>query len=204
MINNAIGIVGSIITAVCVAANEPAVLYLGRAITGINCGLSNGIASMFLTELAPRNLRGMIGACNQLAITIGILVSYIITLTQLLNQPKLWPIAVGIGAIPAFIALIITPFIVESPRWLYLIKKDEVAARRAFIDINGDGAVDSFIIEMQDEREAASSQPEFKFLELFRRKDLRTPVLIAVLIQVLQQLSGINAVSATVSYHHLF
>nr|AAB05911.1 TGTP1 [Taenia solium] len=199
MVNNGIGIVGSVISSVCVVANQPALLYVGRAISGLNSGLSIGIAAMFLTEIAPRHLRGMIGACNQLAITIGIVISYVLTLSHLLNTPTLWPVAMGVGAIPAVIALIISPFTVESPRWLYLKKKDEKAAREAFARINGSENVDMFIAEMREELEVAQNQPEFKFTELFRRRDLRMPVIIAVLIQVMQQLSGINAVVANSS-----
>uniref|UniRef100_A0A5K3FC81 MFS domain-containing protein n=1 Tax=Mesocestoides corti TaxID=53468 RepID=A0A5K3FC81_MESCO len=199
MINNVIGIVGSVISSVCLVANQPALLYVGRAISGVNSGLSIGIAAMFLTEIAPRHLRGMIGACNQLAITIGIVVSYLLTLTHLLNRPNLWPIAMGIGAIPAAIAFIISPFSIESPRWLYLKKKDEEGARSAFVRISGSENVDMFIAEMREEMEVARNQPKFRFIELFRRRDLRMPVIIAVLIQVLQQLSGINAVIANSS-----
>ena len=195
MVNNVIGIIGAVICSLCVKVNQPALLYLGRAIGGINCGLSIGIAAMFLTEIAPRHLRGMIGACNQLAITIGIFVSYLVTLRQFLNTPTLWPVAIGVGGIPGVVALAISPFTVESPRWLYLKKNDEEGARKAFSKVSGSTNVDMLIAEMREEKEVMQNQPKFKFIELFRRRDLRMPVIIAVLIQVMQQLSGINAVS---------
>lgn len=195
MVNNVIGITGAIICSLCVRVNQPALLYLGRAIGGVNCGFSIGIVAMFLSEIAPRHLRGMIGACNQLAITIGIFVSYLVTLRQALNRINLWPVAIGAGGIPAAVALVISPFTVESPRWLYLKKNDEEAARKAFSRVSGSTNVDMLIAEMREEMEVMQNQPKFKFIELFRRRDLRMPIILAVLIQVMQQLSGINAVS---------
>ncbi|KAM3182121.1 hypothetical protein ACTXT7_013038 [Hymenolepis weldensis] len=194
MINNIIGIIGAIVSFLCVTLDHPAPLYIGRAISGVNCGLTIGIASMFLTEIAPRHLRGMIGACNQLAITIGIVVGYLATLKQTLNSPTLWPVALAVGGIPAAISFIISFFLMESPRWIYLVKKDEESANAAFVRINGNENAEMFLAEMREEAEFARSQTEFKFIELFRRRDLRMPVIIAVLIQVMQQLSGINAV----------
>ncbi|KAM7540279.1 hypothetical protein Aperf_G00000036214 [Anoplocephala perfoliata] len=194
MINNVIGIVGALVSYLCVTVDHPAPLYVGRAISGVNSGLTIGIASMFLTEVAPRHLRGMIGACNQLAITVGIVIGYLTTLKPALNTPTLWPVALAVGGIPAAIGLVLSFFFVESPRWIYLVKHDEAGAHAAFVHMNGNENAEMFLAEMREEAEFARSQTEFKFIELFRRRDLRMPVIIAVLFQVMQQFSGINAV----------
>ncbi|CAH8496877.1 unnamed protein product [Heterobilharzia americana] len=73
-------------------------------------------------------------------------------------------------------------------------KNNEAAARKAFVRLNSKENVDTFIGELREEMEVAKNQPVFKFTQLFTQRDLRMPVLIACLIQVLQQLSGINAV----------
>ncbi|CAH8513781.1 unnamed protein product [Heterobilharzia americana] len=194
IVNNVIGILGGILVGPCVLVQQPVLLFVGRFIIGINSGITIGIASLYLTEVAPRDLRGGIGACHQLAVTIGIAFAYFITFSFLLNTPNLWPLAVALGAVPAAASLITLPFCPESPRFLYMKKNNEAAARKAFVRLNSKENVDTFIGELREEMEVAKNQPVFKFTQLFTQRDLRMPVLIACLIQVLQQLSGINAV----------
>lgn len=179
----------------CVATEQAALLFVGRFVLGINCGITIGIASIYLTEVAPRELRGAIGACNQLAVTVGIVVAYVATLSYTLNTATLWPVSVALGAVPAFISLLVLPFCPESPRFLFMKKNNEAEARKAFARLNVQENVETFLGELREEMEVAKNQPEFKFTQLFTQRDLRMPVLIACLIQVLQQLSGINAVS---------
>ncbi|KAG5449763.1 Solute carrier 2, facilitated glucose transporter member 4 [Clonorchis sinensis] len=194
LLNHVFAIIGGIIIGPTVYAAQPALLYLGRFIVGLNSGITMGIAPMLLTEVAPRELRGAIGACNQLAITLGIAFSYVVTLSHALNTETLWPIACSLVGVPALISLLTLPFCPESPRWLFVKKNDETAARLAFARINSKESVETFLGELREEMEVAKNQPEFKFTQLFTQKDLRMPILIGCIIQVLQQLSGINAV----------
>ncbi|VDM00777.1 unnamed protein product [Schistocephalus solidus] len=193
--NNSLAILGAILSSLCLVANHPALLYVGRVFSGLNSGISIGVASIYLMEIAPRKFRGGIGACHQLAVTLGILIAYIVTLSALLKPGGKWPIAIGLGAIPAAISLVVFPFFPESARFLYLIKGREDDARKAFQRINSGEDVDVFLAEMREERDVALSQPKFRFIQLFKQRDLRMPVLIAVLIQVLQQFSGINVIA---------
>lgn len=194
MFNHAFAILGGILCLPCVYANQAALLFVGRFILGINCGITIGIAAIYLAEIAPRELRGAIGACNQLAITTGIVMAYVATLRRTLNTSVLWPVACSLSAVPATISLVILPFCPESPRFLFVKKNNEIAARKAFTRLNCKENVETFLGELREELELAKNQPDFKFSQLFTHADLRMPVLIACLIQVLQQLSGINAV----------
>ncbi|CAH8842285.1 unnamed protein product [Trichobilharzia szidati] len=194
LLNHAFAILGGVLCGPCVRLGQPALLFVGRFLNGFNCGVSIGIASMHLTEIAPISLRGGIGSLHQLAVTIGICVAYLATLTFTFNTAQLWPLAIAVGSIPALISLIVLPFCPESPRFLY-IKKGKVAeARKAFTRLNCKDDIDAIFDEMTEEMKVAKSLPPFKFTKLFTQKDLRMPVLIACLIQVFQQLSGINAV----------
>ncbi|KAA3672725.1 MFS transporter, SP family, solute carrier family 2, member 1, partial [Paragonimus westermani] len=194
LLNNLFAVLGAGLCAPCVLTKKAALLFVGRFVLGINSGMTIGIASIYLTEIAPRDVRGAIGACHQLATTIGIVVAYLMTMTCTLNTEQLWPIAVVLGSIPAIISLIVLPFCPESPRFLFLKKGQELESRRGFLRLNSKENVETFIGELREEIEVAKNQPEFKFRQLFKQKDLRMPTLIACLIQVLQQLSGINAV----------
>lgn len=152
---------------------------------------------MYLTEIAPRAYRGAIGACHQLAVTLGIVFGYVLTMSHTLNTDNLWPVACACTAIPAIISIFLLPICPESPRFIFLKKSDEDLARKEFIRINQMEDVDVFIGELREEVEIAKNQPKFRFFQLFTQKDLRMPLIIACLIQVMQQLSGINAVSAS-------
>lgn len=194
MFNSIFAIIGGIITGPTVASKIPALLYIGRFIIGINCGITIGLASMYLTEIAPRDVRGIIGACHQLAATIGIVIGNIVTLDSLLNKPELWSIAQALTAIPAFIGLCLLPLCPESPRFLFLKKNNEEGARKAFQKVNVVEDVDHFIEEVRGEMNVGT-QAEFRFIQLFTKRELRLAIIIACLIQVMQQLSGVNAVS---------
>ncbi len=61
-------------------------LIASRLLTGLFCGFFTGILPIYLYELAPQNLRGITGTLNQLHIVIGILVSNILGLPQLLGN----------------------------------------------------------------------------------------------------------------------
>ncbi|CAH8496854.1 unnamed protein product [Heterobilharzia americana] len=194
LLNHLFAIVGGVLCGPCVRLNQPALLFVGRFLNGFNSGVSIGIASMYLTEIAPISLRGGIGSSHQLALTVGICVSYLATLTFTFNTEVLWPIAIAVGSIPALISLIILPYCPESPRFLFVKKGKEAEARKAFKRLNCKDDIDAIFDEMAQEMKLAKSQPPFKFSRLFTQKDLRMPVIIACLLQVFQQLSGINAV----------
>lgn len=194
MFNSLFAIVGGIITGPTVSSQTAALIYVGRFIIGINCGITIGLASMYLMEIAPRDVRGIIGACHQLAVTIGIVVGNVLTLDSVLNQPDMWSVAQALTAVPAFIGLCLLPLCPESPRFLFLKKKDEEGAKAAFQRVNKVEDADHFIEEMRAEMNPEGNQETFHFLDLFTKKELRLAIAIACLIQVMQQLSGVNAV----------
>eukprot|EP00918_Siedleckia_nematoides_P002950 GHVU01006755.1.p1 GENE.GHVU01006755.1~~GHVU01006755.1.p1 ORF type:complete len:101 (+),score=2.42 GHVU01006755.1:1-303(+) len=56
----------------------------------LSAGLSSGIAPVYLSELSPVHLRGMIGTVNQFMIVFAILVSQTLGLQQLMGNAALW------------------------------------------------------------------------------------------------------------------
>ena len=75
-------------------------LIIGRLIIGINSGLNAGIAPMYLTEISPTALRGAVGTIYQLIITMSILLSQILGMTNVLGNDMGWPFLLGITIIP--------------------------------------------------------------------------------------------------------
>jgi len=58
-------------------------------------GLNTSLAPMYVSEIAPLNLRGALGTVNQLAVCVGLLVSQILGIDQLLGSQAGWPILLG-------------------------------------------------------------------------------------------------------------
>lgn len=54
---------------------------------------------MYISEIAPLNLRGGLGTVNQLAVTIGILLSQVLGIEHLLGNQKAWPLLLGQSAV---------------------------------------------------------------------------------------------------------
>ncbi|CAL8095558.1 unnamed protein product [Calicophoron daubneyi] len=194
LVNHMFAISGGILCALCVNRSQFILLYLGRFLSGINCGITIGVATMYLTEIAPRRLRGAVGASHQLALTLGAFVSYLVTLDRVQGTADAWPNAALVGTIPAITSLIILPLLPESPRFLSVKNNRKSEAIRAVSRLSTISNVPDLMRELTEEAEVAKKQPEFRFRQLFVEPRLRMPLMISCLIPVFQQLSGINAV----------
>ncbi len=86
---------------------------------------------MYISEIAPLNLRGGLGTVNQLAVTVGLLTSQVLGVDYLLGTDVGWPYLLGIAVFPSILQLILLPVCPESPRYLLISKGQEQAARDA-------------------------------------------------------------------------
>jgi hypothetical protein len=84
----------------------------------------------------------------------------------------------------------------ESPKALIIKNKDREAAENALKFLRNDDDVEQELAEIEDElNQNDSSQSQFGLLDLFSSKELRWPLITAVVLNIAQQLSGINAVN---------
>ena len=194
-------------------------------------GLNTSLVPMYISEIAPLTLRGGLGTINQLAVTVGLLVSQILGVEGLLGTDKGWPYLLGIALFPSVLQLLLLPFCPESPRYLLITKQQEQAARagryhtmfivhysitlhysiilRSFTfnnlklnksmlalkKLRNSTDIEDDIDEMRAEEQAQRAEAKITMLELVRSPTLRLPLVIAIVMQLSQQLSGINAVS---------
>ncbi|KAL6978468.1 hypothetical protein U1Q18_020136 [Sarracenia purpurea var. burkii] len=105
-------------------AKGPVHLDIGRLATGYGMGAFSYVVPVFISEIAPRNLRGALTTLNQVMICCGVSVSFII------GTVLTWRVLALTGLIPCVIVLVGLFFIPESPRWLAKIgrRKDFEAA----------------------------------------------------------------------------
>ncbi|KAH1003778.1 glucose transporter type 1 isoform X7 [Dendroctonus ponderosae] len=194
LLNNILGITGGSLMWCAKVANSYEMLIAGRFIIGINCGLNTSLVPMYVSEISPLNLRGGLGTVNQLAVTVGLLISQVLGIEQILGTNEGWPLLLGLAVLPALLQLVLLPVCPESPRYLLLTKQWEEESRRALRRLRASNQVEEDIEEMRAEERAQQAESSTTMFELICSPTLRTPLYIGVVLQLSQQLSGINAV----------
>ncbi len=179
--------IGSIL---CGFATSVSWLIAGRMILGLAIGMVNFVIPLYLSELSPQKVRGMLVSLYQLAITAGILFSYLINRIFALSEYN-WRWMLGAGLIPALILLIGISFLGDTPRWL-ISKKREDEAKEIFKKIEPDEDADKHIEEIKSTLPKAvkASQKKKKVFESW----MLMPVSVGIIIMFIQICTGINTI----------
>ncbi|KAL1231851.1 Facilitated glucose transporter protein [Trichinella pseudospiralis] len=194
LLNNIVAISAVSIMSVTQYTNSHICLIVGRFVIGINCGISSAVCPMYLTEISPVKLRGMLGTFNQLVVSIAILLAQILGLEAVLGTKENWPILFYIIAIPAVFQLCALPFCPESPKYLISHGNNMEKIQKDLQKLRQVENVDSEIEAIQYEMNAAAATPKVLFLDMFRDRVLRWALFISIMMMFSQQFSGINAV----------
>ncbi|XP_068443272.1 solute carrier family 2, facilitated glucose transporter member 4-like [Clinocottus analis] len=194
LINNMFAFIGGSLMGLSKLCRSFEMMIIGRFVIGAYCGLASGLTPMYVGEIAPTSLRGALGTLHQLAIVTGILVAQILGLESLLGVEDLWPILLGLSIVPAVFQMALLPFCPESPRFLYIVRCQEHQAKRGLRRLTGRQDVSSMLTEMKEEKRKMDMERKVSILELFRSPLYRQPIVISILLQLSQQLSGINAI----------
>lgn len=161
-----------------------------RLIGGLAVGAASMVSPVYISEVAPANVRGKLVSLNQLTIVLGITLaffsnSYLSSLPADVN----WRWMLGVEALPAFAFFVLLMFLPEGPRWLVSKKRDE-DAMEILSKING-GASAGLLLE--DIRRSNKLEGAGKSAPVFGRRFMPT-LRIAVALAVLQQITGINVI----------
>jgi SP family galactose:H+ symporter-like MFS transporter len=103
-------------TALTVVAPGLALLLVGRAIVGLGVGVASSTVPLYLSEVAPPDRRGRLVTINQLMVTVGIVVAYLVDLA--FASSGSWRAMFAVGLLPgaALVAgMLRAP---ESPAWV--------------------------------------------------------------------------------------
>lgn len=180
-----IGIVFLISALGSALANDVYTFMVFRFLGGLSIGASSVVAPVYISEIAPPQHRGKMGIAFQINVVSGILLAYLVNyLLQGVGGENDWRYMLGLIAIPSLIFSVMMFFTPESPRWLLLQRNDEESARKIF-EMSGASA-DELIHEIKN-----SKQPKKE--SLFSGK-FSKPLLLAFLLALFNQLSGINAI----------
>ena len=162
------------------------VLVFFRVVLGLGVGSAALIVPLYLSEIAPTQIRGAISSLNQLNIVFGILFAYIVN--ALLASSGAWRWMLGLAVIPSLVLLIGMFFLPETPRWLVSQDRDE-DARDVLRRSRDEETVEK---EIQDIREV-EEQEEGGLREL-TASWVRPALIVAIGLAVFQQIIGINTI----------
>uniref|UniRef100_A0A8C4NLY2 Solute carrier family 2 member 3a n=1 Tax=Eptatretus burgeri TaxID=7764 RepID=A0A8C4NLY2_EPTBU len=193
-LNNLLAVLGGAFMAMSKDASSYETLILGRFVIGLYCGLATGFVPMYLGEISPTNLRGAVGTIHQLAIVFGILISQVLGLNFIFGSENRWPILLGLAIIPAVVQALALPFCPKSPRFLLINQTKEREAKDVLKQLRGVEDVTNEMHEMKEEHRRMTQEPKVSILQLFRHPNYRQAIIISIVLQLSQQLSGINAV----------
>ncbi|KAM5274994.1 solute carrier family 2, facilitated glucose transporter member 2 isoform 2-T2 [Hipposideros larvatus] len=194
LVANILSLAGALLMGFSKLGPSHILIIAGRGVSGLYCGLISGLVPMYIGEIAPTTFRGAIGALHQLAIVTGILVSQIIGLDFILGNHELWHILLALSSVPAVLQSLLLFFCPESPRYLYIKLDEEDKAKKSLKRLRGGADVTKDIAEMRKEREEASMEQKISIIQLFTNSSYRQPILVALMLHMAQQFSGINGI----------
>ena len=185
------------------------VFNIYRVIGGVGVGLASAVCPMYIGEIAPSNIRGMLVSWNQFAIIFGQLVVYFVNffilgdhvtpaiesvgdgINKLINGPEAawsiehgWRYMFGSEMVPAGLFAILICFVPETPRYLASIGAD-AKAEAILAKINGASKAKEILKDIK-ETMTVKTEPlmTYGFLCIF----------VGIMLSVFQQAVGINAV----------
>ena len=164
------------------------VLIAARFILGLAVGCAALVVPLYLSEIAPTEIRGAISSLNQLMIVVGILLAFVVN--AILASSGNWRLMLGLAAVPSVALLIGMIFMPETPRHLVHIG-DEDTARDVIDAIPGDERPEERVEEI---REIEHEESGSGLRAVFGEKWLRPALVVAIGLAVLQQLVGINTI----------
>lgn len=166
---------------------------------------SLGIAPMYIAEIAPAKNRGLLVSFNQFNIVIGFSAAYFANyfflhasqgdaawIKALAVDRYTWRWMLGVGAIPAVLWILLLLIIPESPRWLALTGRLDLA-RQVLLRVRMPEQVNQTLQEIQNSVVDSAASLRSRVRALFKPA-MKLPLAIGLIIGIAQQVTGVNAI----------
>nr|WP_274636280.1 sugar porter family MFS transporter [Microbacterium bovistercoris] len=175
----------------CAFAINIPMLIAFRFILGLSVGTASFVAPLYISEVSPPRIRGGLVSFNQLLITLGILLAYLVNFA-FANVPDGWRWMLGVGAIPGAALAIGMLTVPHTPRWL-MEQGREDDARDVLKRLRGSDPDADIDKEIRDIRKAKEQENSTTLRDLLR-PNIRPLIWIGIGLAVFQQFVGINTV----------
>ncbi|WP_202301281.1 sugar porter family MFS transporter [Dryocola clanedunensis] len=172
----------------CALAHNMEILSVSRFILGLAVGVASFTAPLYLSEIAPERIRGSMISLYQLMITIGILAAFLSDTA--LSSGGHWRWMLGVITFPAIILFVGVLTLPESPRWLAMKDRHELAGKVLRLLRNSDKEAQQ---ELDQIRESVMMKQ--RGWQLFRKNThFRRSTYLGVLLQFMQQFTGMTVI----------
>jgi sugar porter (SP) family MFS transporter len=165
-------------------------LIFARFILGLGVGLASLVVPLYIAEIAPPATRGALVSLNQLMITIGILVSYLVGVA--FTPIEGWRYMFAVAVVPALILGIGMFTLPESPRWL--VKNGKLDKARSVLLLSRvEAGVETEMQQMEEIERIERQQAQVGYKELLAPW-IRPALIVGVGLAIFQQITGINTI----------
>jgi len=176
-------------------------LYIARMIGGVAFGAALILAPTYIAEISTSENRGKLVSIQQLNIVLGFFAAFLSNYlfnkyntggSSFLTDENVWRWMLGVELIPALLYFVCLFFVPKSPRWLFANGQEEVA-KEILNSIHGSGTARKEIQTIEESIKIDQIASEVKIKDLLK-PSLRFIMIVGLVIGVLQQISGINAI----------
>ena len=176
-------------------------LYIARMIGGVAFGAALILAPTYIAEISTSKNRGKLVAIQQLNIVLGFFAAFLSNYyfnkytssdSSFFTDNNVWRWMLGVELIPAVLYFMALFFVPKSPRWLYMKNKFE-EAKKVLREIHGSEQSQIEIDAIEKNIEINQTQPKVQIKDLLKPA-LRFVIIVGLVVGVLQQITGINAV----------
>jgi MFS transporter, SP family, galactose:H+ symporter len=166
------------------------ILVVARVVIGVAIGIASAAAPVYISEVAPPESRGRLVSFFQLAVTIGILVAYLVGLA--FNASHGWRWMLGLGSVPALALAFGMWRMPQSPRWL-VMQGEDFKARAVLAKIRVDDP-DTIDRELDEIEESVRSDAHPGAWSDLLQPAVKAALVVGIGLAILQQVTGINTV----------
>ena len=178
-------------------------LYIARMIGGLAFGAALVLAPTYIAEISTAENRGKLVSIQQLNIVLGFFAAFLSNYyfnkyntsgASFFTDENVWRWMLGVELIPAVLYFISLFFIPKSPRWLFTKNKNE-EAKKVLVSVYGEVKAEEEVNTILNSLEGTVLKAEEKvnLKDLFKPA-LRFVLMVGLVVGVLQQITGINAV----------
>ncbi|KAF7865788.1 hypothetical protein EAF04_005953 [Stromatinia cepivora] len=189
----------------CASHGHISALYVGRLIAGLGVGAASMLTPLYVSENAPRAIRGALTGMYQLFIATGTMLSFWINYGSLLHLKgdAPWIVSLALQMLPAILLFLGIALCHESPRWL--ARQDNWEKATAVLSKVSNLPPDHPYIRMELEEMSEQLENERRLIggagffdlmkEMWTISGNRNRALISIGLMICQQMTGTNAIN---------